>query len=136
MSHKRLMIVPVVGCALLLASCGSQSPEEDESPASSSAESSAPDAEASTEEFSGEALPREPTSPPPPPPACPYHEEVSEVPDDEQYELAIELGCEYDIYGEIVFEEPIRVDGADETVGLIDPDRAMTEEEMEEAGYL
>lgn len=132
MSHKRLIIIPVVGCVLLLASCGSQSPEEEESIASPSAESSTPAAAASSDE----ALPREPTSPPPPPPACPYHEEVSDVPDDEQYDLAVELGCEYDIYGEIVFEEPIRVDGDDETVGLIDPDRAMTEEEMEEAGYL
>ncbi|MBE1513720.1 hypothetical protein [Nesterenkonia halotolerans] len=131
MSHKKFMIFPVVGCALLLTSCGTPSPEAEDSTASLPAELASPP------EGADETLPREPTNPPAPPADCPYYEEVAEVPDDEQFDLAVELGCEYDIYGEIQFEGPIRILDDDAVmVGLIDPDRAMTEEEMEEAGYL
>lgn len=113
MGYKKLGIVPVLGAVLLVASCGTGGAEDE------------PQAQSGDENLSA----------PPAPEICEYHEEVSEVPDDEQFERALELGCDYGIHGEIVFAEPIRVDGDDYTDSLTDPSRAMSIEEMREAGY-
>lgn len=113
MRYKKLGIVPVLGAVFLVASCGTGGAEDE------------PQAQSDDENLSA----------PPAPEICEYHEEVSEVPDDEQFKRALELGCDYGIHGEIVFAEPIRVDGDDYTDSLTDPNRAMSIEEMNEAGY-
>lgn len=129
MLHRKYLFVPIVGCALLVASCGSPSSDDaEESPAPTETESAEP--EAASSEADSDLVP------PPSTPVCPHHEEVSEVPDEEQFELAVELGCEYGVYGEMDFEEPIRTDSDSVTLGLADPDLALTQEEMEEAGYI
>lgn len=129
MLHRKYLFVPVMGCALLVASCGSQSSDEaEESAPSTATESTVPEADSA--QASSDLVP------PPPSPVCPHHEEVSEVPDEEQFDLAIELGCEYGVHGEMEFEEPIRTTSDSVTLGLTDPDLALTPEEMEEAGYI
>lgn len=66
-------------------------------------------------------------------PDCPYHEEVGALSDTrEQIELAIDLGCEVDIHGEITFTEPL----PGNVYGLISTERALSVNEMCDQGYM
>ncbi|OAV62954.1 hypothetical protein [Enteractinococcus helveticum] len=71
----------------------------------------------------------------PPVEPCPYIEEINAVEFDQQFQRALDLGCEHDILGDITFTEPIQgPDGP--MLGLLSPAHAMTIEEMHAAGYL
>lgn len=124
MRDKKRVVIPVFASVLLLTSCGGQA--ADEEPNASTQTASGTSDESSTDEAAVA---------PPTPETCPHHEEVSEAPDDEQFERALDLGCEHGVYGEIVFAEPVRVDGQDSVNTLTDPTLAFSIEEMGEAGY-
>lgn len=124
MRHKKRVLVTFFGSALLLTSCGGQSTDEEANSSTQAASGT------SDESSTDEALVA-----PPRPDTCPYHEEVSEAPEDEQFDEAVDLGCEYGVHGEIVFDEPVRVDGQDSVNTLTDPTLALSIEEMREAGY-
>lgn len=66
-------------------------------------------------------------------PDCPYHEEVGALSDTrEQIELAIDLGCQADIHGEITFTEPL----PGNVYALISTERALSVNEMCAQGYM
>ena len=66
-------------------------------------------------------------------PDCPYHKEVGALSDTrEQIELAIDLGCEADIHGEITFTEPL----PGNVYAIISTERALSVNEMCAQGYM
>lgn len=68
---------------------------------------------------------------------CPHGAEVEAVPGHEQFQHALDLGCEHSIYGEISFTEPIQsADGETRAWSIISAEHALTVAEMNEAGYI
>lgn len=65
--------------------------------------------------------------------ACPYHEEVGAVQGVKaQVDLALELGCEADIFGEVIFTEPL----PGGVSSLISVEHAMSVQEMCDEGVM
>lgn len=126
MRNRKRAIIIGLASGLLVASCASESTPGDVNSLSSQGELGS----SSTEQADQNASVAPPTTE-----ICPHHVEVSEAPDAEQFEVALDLGCDYGVYGEIVFAEPVRIDGNDYTDTLTDPSRALSSDEMREMGY-
>lgn len=133
MNMRLVNILAVCSSVLLVASCANGASDgEDE--ADSSAGAVDTDGNTSTEDAgSGVYGPEIKT---PYVPNCPHHEAVSEVPRDEMFDRALELGCEYSIHGDISFDEPLQVDNGEDLMGITDPEYALTVDEMHEEGYI
>lgn len=123
MNMRWVNILAVCSSVLLVTSCANGASDgEDE--ANGSAEAVDTDGNTSTEDAGsgvygpGIKIPYVPN--------CPHHEAVSEVPRDEMFDRAVELGCEYSIHGEISFDEPLQVDNGDGLMCIIDPEYALT----------
>lgn len=133
----------IVAAFLVLTGCGSTgaAPADTPGPAEAATEPNIP--ETAAQEEDEELNPAPPQIPdgytgprieePDPVPACPYHEEVGAVRGVKaQVDLALELGCEADIFGEVTFTEPLP-GGA---IAIISVEHAMSVQEMCEEGII
>lgn len=132
----------IVSAFLVLTGCGGTGAEPAAAPGSipAATEPNLPETVSQEDEELNPAPPRIPdgyTGPrieePDPVPACPYHEEVGAVQDVKaQVDLALELGCEADIYGEVTFTEPL----PGGIIAIISVEHAMSVREMCDEGII
>lgn len=133
MSIRWVNILAVCSSFLLVTSCanGTSDGEDD---ASQSADAVASDESTGTEDAGSRVYGPEIKTPYVP--NCPHHDALSEVSRDEKFDRALELGCEYSIHGEISFDEPVQVENGKDLMGIINPEYALTVDEMHEEGYI
>ena len=129
--------------AVALTGCGSTGAEPAAAPEPAAVVTEPEASEAGTQEEGEELNPAPPQIPdgytgprieePDPVPACPYHEEVGAVQGVKaQVDLALELGCEADIFGEVTFTEPL----PGGVYAIISVDHAMSVQELCDEGIM